>query len=134
MLISAQTLFGLCVIKQDSHMYAGPGLSYPKTSWNLRHYTPLRQIDSWENWYKVMDMEGDMHWVHQEAVNHQLYCMSVKVESATLRQGPGVYYPIIGKSEKYKAYRFLNRRDGWSQGISIDGEYIWARSTEVWVQ
>lgn len=124
----------LCVVNQGTTLHSGPGFQYPKTSWDLSIHTPLKKLDVWDDWYKVSDVDGDMHWVHSGAVVEGYSCLIIKVDKAILREGPGKRYREVEVVLKYQVFRFGNKREKWLQVYYNEDEWLWLLDSSVWIQ
>lgn len=134
LLWGAHPVQGLCVIEPNASLHSGPGWDHPKTSWALKSYTPLRKLDTWNDWYEVSDLDGDTHWVHSGVVIDHQYCVTIKTEQTFLREGPGHHYPEITMGSKYEVFRYIRRSGKWLQVANIDGEGFWLLQKHAWVQ
>ncbi len=126
--------WALCVVESNTDLHSGPGPDYPKTSWSLAEYTPLRKLDTWNDWIQVADMDGDEHWVHASAVMSGSYCLAIKVDRTHLYSGPGTEYEMVRVGRKYEVFRFVKRQGKWVQMADETGEGFWVSTHEVWVQ
>ncbi len=124
----------LCVVVPKTTLHEGPGFDYPQTSWELSVYTPLRKIDTWDTWYKVVDVDGDTHWVHTSAVASGSFCLIIKVDRTPLREGPDTRYDPIREAKKYEVFRFARRKGKWIQAADEDGNGFWLLASATWVQ
>ena len=123
-----------CVSVPQATLYNGPGKEYPKTEWKPVQYTPFRYLDNSNEWYKVQDVDGDIHWIHQSEVIRSMFCFVAKVQALDLWEGPGSSYGQAGRAKKYDSFRFVKRQGNWVSGLNADGFQIWVNAKEVWVQ
>ena len=124
----------LCVVLPNTFLRAGAGFEYPKSSWELSLYTPLQKRDTWNAWYEVSDVDGDVHWVHMSAVMEGQYCLTIKIDKTHLRLGPGKEYEILQEAKKYDSFQFLRRQGRWSQVANGEGKEFWVLTAATWVQ
>ncbi len=124
----------LCVVVPETDLHMGPGFQYPTSSWKLSVHTPLMKLDSWNDWYKIADVDGDVHWVHASFVIQGYFCSIVKVKSTILRNGPGEQYQKITDSSKYQVFRFVRKQGKWSQVANEDEEGFWIQTAATWTQ
>lgn len=125
--------FALCVVNQGTTLHSGPGFQYPKTSWDLSTHTPLKKLDVWNDWYKVSDVDGDVHWVHSGATADGYSCLIVKIDKAILRGGPGKRYHEAESVLKYHVFRLSNKKEKWLQ-VNYEDEWFWLLDSSVWIQ
>ena len=133
-MIGSSNANALCVVEPETYLHVGPGFEYPKSSWKLNINTPLKKLDSWNDWYKVADVDGDIHWVHTGAVIEGYFCLIVKVKKTVLRTGPGERYEKITDSQKYQVFRFVQKQGKWAQVANEEGEGFWLLTASTWVQ
>ncbi len=124
----------LCVVVPGATLHAVPGFDAPKTSWDPPIYTPLRKIDTWNEWFKVADVDGDIHWIHTSAVASGSYCLIIKVDKTPLRDGPDKRYDQVREAKKYEVFRFARRKGKWIQATNEKGEGFWLLAKTTWIQ
>ena len=125
--------FSLCVIQDRANLRAGPGKRYKKT-WTVGKYTPLILVKYRRGWYKVKDMDGQIHWIYSGLASQKTKCMSVKVRKANIRKGPGINHAQVAyKSvDRYTPLRKLNKKGAWYQVADSAGTKFWIHERNVW--
>lgn len=63
LLLTHVCTLALCVKVPEANLRSGPGTKYEKT-WEVFKYIPFKTISKKGNWYKVADVDGDMHWIY----------------------------------------------------------------------
>ena len=135
LLISSQALAdSLCVMASQAQLRKGPSLKEAVT-WTVGRYMPFIREDREGNWYKVRDLDGEIHYVSSYAVTQKVKCVAVRAKYAKLRAAPEARNPASAAynyAEKYVAFKlidtlsdgyvvedskrnrfFLNKRDAW---------------------
>jgi hypothetical protein len=104
----------LCTLYPDTVLRRGPGTKYP-ISWRVGKYMPLVDTEYKSGWYKVKDLDGDIHWVYRKAVSTSMQCMAVRTSQATLRTGPGTdkTYGDLPTVGKYYAFKRIGFEPPW---------------------
>lgn len=133
LLLFALQTHALCVSSDVANLRGGPGPSFPVT-WTVGKYTPLVEVDGKNGWYKVKDMEGEIHWIYRNLVSKRLKCVSVKVKRANLRTGPGTKFPYAAYqvADKYFPFKRINQKDDWYHLVDASGNKFWLHESTLW--
>lgn len=124
---------GLCVNVPEANLRSGPGTKHEKT-WEVFKYMPFKKISQKGNWYKVKDVDGDIHWIYRKLVTDKYKCATVKIEKANVRTGPGTNYGInvISPAMKYTSFKIIGSKQGWMQLMDEYGETGWIYGKLLW--
>jgi SH3-like domain-containing protein len=125
----------LCIDVTEANLRSGPGTKYEKT-WKVFKYMPLQQISKERNWYKVKDIEGDVHWVYRKQVTNKFKCAVVKVNVANIRSGPAREYKTvyISPAMKYESFKVITNKELW---VNVQDEFNntgWIFRKLLWIQ
>jgi SH3-like domain-containing protein len=125
----------LCVKVQTANLRSGPGTKYEKT-WQVFKYMPLKKIGSKGNWYKVKDVDGDVHWIYKKLVTNKYRCAVVKAREANIRKGPGTKYKKTDLSPaiKYDTFKVIKTKGDWVKVVDEFGEAGWIHKKLLWIQ
>ncbi len=125
----------LCVSAQDANLRKGPGTKYEKT-WEVFKYMPFKKISTKGNWYKVKDVDGDVHWVYKKLVTTIFKCAVVKVDKANVRSGPGVQHSktALSPALKYDVFKVVQTKSSWVKLVDEFGDTGWILGKLLWVQ
>ncbi|RME67097.1 MAG: hypothetical protein D6778_03755 [Nitrospirae bacterium] len=128
-------LMALCVKVPVANLRAGPGTNYKKT-WQVYKYMPLRRIGKKGDWYKVKDVDGDIHWVFKNLVTSRYKCAVVKKDEANIRTGPGTHYKQteLSPALRYDTFRVLRIKGKWVKVRDEFGEEGWIYRPLLWIQ
>lgn len=123
----------LCVKASNANLRKGPGSKHP-VSWQVGKFTPLLELQYKNGWYKVRDMDGEIHWIYKSLVTKSYQCMMVKVSMAALRKGPGLdqAYAELPSVGRYYSFRRVGFEPPW-YGVEDDaGGRYWIHENLVW--
>ncbi len=134
-LIFPTLTWALCVKVSSANLRAGPGVQYEKT-WEASRDMPLQRLGRKGNWYKVRDVDGDVHWIHKKMVTNAHMCAAVKAREANLREGPGTTFAkaSLFPAIKYTTFRYVRRKGTWTKVKDRIAGVLWIFSSLVWVQ
>lgn len=127
--------YALCVKTSDANLRSGPGTKHKKT-WEVFKYMPLKKIGSQGNWYKVKDVDGDIHWVYHTLVTDKYKCAVVKIKKANVRSGPGTNYKIniLSPALKYYSFKVIDTKQSWVNVMDEYDDKGWIHRNLLWVQ
>lgn len=125
----------LCVDVSDANLRNGPGIKYEKT-WEVFKYMPFDKISSEGNWYKVKDVDGDIHWIYKKLVTDKYKCAVIKVDKANVRSGPGINYGknALSPALKYDSFKIIKMQSRWVNVIDEFGDSGWIYRNLLWIQ
>lgn len=127
--------YALCVNVEKANLRYGPSTKYRKT-WEVYRYMPFQELKRQKDWYRVKDVDGDIHWVNAPLVTKAFQCAVVKDPTANLRSGPGTNYDIVkwGPAEKYYAFKVLKKKGQWIYVQDAADGKAWIYAPLVWIQ
>ena len=130
----ADLSYALCVKVPDANLRSGPGTKYKKT-WEVFKYMPFKQLSKKGNWYRVQDVDGDIHWIYTKLITNKFKCAVVKVEKANIRNGPGTNHSKIALSPslKYDSYKVLKITSSWVRVLDEFGDKGWISRKLLWI-
>lgn len=130
----AQDIEPVCVVRPKIKLYKGPGKDFAVT-WTVPKYMPLLKLAQKGAWFKVQDLEGEVHWVSASNVSRKINCAVVKTKIAKLRRGPGREFPLAELSvvDRYTPFRKVERDGEWIHVRDDYDETYWVHETNVWM-
>ncbi len=133
-IILSNNSYALCVKVPEANLRSGPGTKFEKT-WEVFKYMPFKKLASKGNWYKVNDVDGDVHWVYSKLVTSEYNCAVVKVDKANVRKGPGEKYSKIPMSPalKYDSFKVVKMQPPWVKVIDEFGDSGWIFRKLLWI-
>jgi SH3-like domain-containing protein len=134
-LFFSQYSHALCVNVPEANLRSGPGTKYEKT-WEVFKYMPFNKLSKKANWYKIKDVDGDIHWVYSKLVTSKIKCAVVKVDKANVRSGPGEKYSKTSMSPalKYDSFKVIKIQAPWAKVVDEFGDSGWIFRKLLWVQ
>jgi SH3-like domain-containing protein len=131
---SAEAL-ALCVSSPYANLRGGPGTNFEKT-WEVLKYTPLKLLKKKGKWYRVKDLEGDIHWVYSPLVTSKYKCAMIKDEKANIRKGPGTNFAKVEESpgKQYYSYKVVSIKGDWVKVTDEFGTNGWIFKKLLWIQ
>jgi SH3-like domain-containing protein len=125
---------GLCVKVSQANLRAGPGTDHQK-SWEVYLYMPFKKVGQDGSWIQVKDMDGDIHWVHDQLVTDEMRCAVVKVNQANVRTGPGTHYAksTLSPVEKNYPFKVIETQDGWVKVQDEVANEGWVAQPLLWM-
>jgi len=135
-IITSQKAVSLCVTSNKANLRSGPGTNF-SISWEVLKYMPFRVLKKQKGWYRVKDVDGDVHWIFSKLVSKSLKCAVVKVKMANLRTGPGTKYShskVYPKAKKFDSFKLLKTKGKWARLEDEDKDRYWVFRELIWVQ
>jgi len=131
---SAQAL-AMCVSSPYANLRGGPGTNFEKT-WEVLKYTPLQLLEKKGKWYRIKDLEGDVHWVYAPLVTTKYKCAMIKGEKANIRKGPGTNFDQVEDSpgKQYYSYKVEEIKGDWVKVSDEFGTNGWISRALLWIQ
>jgi SH3-like domain-containing protein len=125
----------LCVNVPEANLRSGPGTNFEKT-WEVFKYMPLNKLTEKGNWYKVKDVDGDVHWIYKKLVTKKFRCAVVKTDKINVRTGPGTGYSknALSPALKYDSFKVLQIKSSWAKVIDEFGDTGWIFRKLLWIQ
>jgi SH3-like domain-containing protein len=133
-LISSTYSYPLCINVSEANLRGGPGSKYEKT-WEVFKYMPFQKISKKGNWFKVKDVDGDVHWVYRKLVTEKFQCAVVKVDKANIRTGPGTGYDKspLSPALKYDSFKVIKTSSSWVKVTDEFGDSGWIFKKLLWI-
>lgn len=132
---SISVCFALCVSEPHAKLRKGPSTKYPITA-EVIQYTALKKIGKQKGWYRIKDVDEEIHWVREDIVTSKYQCATVKDPIANLRKGPGTKFEMLPMSpvDKYLSFRILEQKGDWLKVEDIEGDEAFILKNLVSVQ
>jgi len=90
----------------------------------LRTHEPVRVLSRRGDWARVEATTSNEGWVLKSYLTHTPF-VSVDVDSANLRQGPGTNYTVLWRVDRHFPLYVLDRSNGWLHVMDFDGDEFW---------
>lgn len=123
----------LCIKAAGTNLRKGPGTKFP-ISWQVTRFTPLLDVGRKGGWYKVRDLDGEIHWVYKTLVSQNVQCLAVRATIASLRTGPGTQHPYadLPSVGKYYPFKKIGFEPPWYRVEDDKGGRYWIHESLVW--
>lgn len=133
--LSSNYSYSLCINVPEANLRGGPGTKYDKT-WEVFKYMPFNKLSRKGDWYRVKDVDGDVHWIYRKLVTEKFNCAVVKVDKANVRSGPGTRYGknALSPALKYDSFKVLKTRSSWVKVSDEFGDSGWISKKLLWIQ
>jgi SH3-like domain-containing protein len=133
-LFTAGTLNAECIINDNVKLRIAPS-KYAAVTWQVRKYFPVKKLGETEFWMKVLDLEGDKHWVPKMHLTKKYHCVIIKVSEARIKEEPRIRAKDKYKESayKYETFKFISAKKGWVQVKDVFGDIGWLSIKDVWV-
>lgn len=118
------------VTLDNSSLRSGPGDKFPVV-WTLGAGFPLSALEEQEDWYKVVDFEGDSGWIRKKLVGKDPHVI-VKAEKANIRSGPSDRYKLIGTANRGVVFQTLKVKGDWVKIKHGKGLIGWVSRGLLW--
>ena len=130
-------IYGLnaeCVIKDGAELRNAPS-KHAAVTWQIRKYFPVKKLQETEYWIKVIDLEGDRHWVEKKYLTKKYHCVIVKGSETRIKKEPESRSLDKYKESalKYETFKFMKARKGWIKIKDVYGDTGWVLYKDVWV-
>ncbi len=134
LLIFSNYVHAQCVNVPVANLRKGPGTNQEK-SWQVYKYMPFKKIGTKGKWYKVKDVDGDVHWIYSKLVTDKFNCAVVKIDEVNIRSGPGTNYgkTFLSPGTKYDSFKVLKRKGKWVKVLNEFGDRGWIFRKFLWI-
>ena len=134
-IILSSNSYALCVNVSEANLRSGAGTKFEKT-WEVFKYMPFNKLAKKGSWFKVKDVDGDVHWVYNKLVTSKIKCAVVKVDKANVRSGPGKKYNKTSMSPalKYDSFKVIKTQAPWVKVVDEFGDSGWIFRKLLWIQ
>lgn len=124
----------LCVNVSEANLRKGPGTNYEKT-WEVFKYMPFRKLSKKGEWYKVQDVDSDVHWIYGKLVTDKFNCAVVKKDEVNVRSGPGQKYKKnnLSPAIKYESFKVIERKGLWVKVKDEFNDTGWIFRKLLWI-
>ncbi|MGF1550247.1 MAG: SH3 domain-containing protein [Sphingomonadaceae bacterium] len=116
-----------------ARMRTGPGTSYP-TIWLYRRADlPIRVVETYPNWRKVEDPDGETGWMFVNLLSAERTAIVTgdEGELRPMHDKPDAGAPIRYRAEPGVVGKLEKCRDGWCL-FDVEGRAGWIRTLYLW--
>jgi SH3-like domain-containing protein len=112
-------------------MRTGPGRNYPGTWLYVRADLPIRVIETYPNWRKVEDPDGEKGWMLQRLLSDTRTGLVKPGEPRPLYEKPDEHSPLRYRVEAGVVGR-LSKCDGSWCRFEVQGRQAYIREDQLW--
>ena len=112
-------------------MRTGPGRNFPAMWEYRRPGLPVKVIDTYPNWRKIIDPDGATGWVQSNLLSDSHTAVVKGGDVRSLRQNPNENAPVIWRIEAGVVGKLSECRSGWCK-IDVRGRMGYIESSELW--
>ncbi|MEA3001734.1 MAG: hypothetical protein QOH81_522 [Sphingomonadales bacterium] len=112
-------------------MRTGPGRNYPATWLYVRADLPIRVIETYPNWRKVEDPDGEKGWMLQRLLSDTRTGLVKPGEPRPLHEKPDEHSPLRYRVEAGVVGR-LSKCDGSWCRFEVQGRQAYIREDQLW--
>ncbi|MCI4625609.1 MAG: hypothetical protein L3V56_06575 [Candidatus Magnetoovum sp. WYHC-5] len=127
----------LCVTAAEVQLRKGPNNKTAKT-WTVYKYMPLKQKEKKGTWYKVSDVDGEIHWINAKQVTSAYKCAVVVKDKTNIRVMPDnkAKKLPISPLDKYYSFKVLKyeKKNNWINVMDQVGNKGWISKDLLWIE
>ncbi|MFO7929927.1 MAG: SH3 domain-containing protein [Thermodesulfobacteriota bacterium] len=120
----------MAVSADVANIRSGPGTKYERIM-QLERNTPVKVLDSEDDWYFFEDFEGIKGWIHKDLLDDS-DTLITKKGLINIREGPGTDNDVAFQAEKGVPFKILEKKGDWIHIEHADGEKGWIHRALVW--
>jgi SH3-like domain-containing protein len=112
-------------------MRTGPGRNYPQTWIYHRPDLPIKVIETYPNWRKVQDPDGETGWMLQRLLSDTRTALVTGKEARPLREAPAESSKVRYLAEPGVVGRVSKCAGGWCR-LDVGGRQGYVRRDHIW--
>ena len=120
----------LCVTASRANLRAAPATE-SRVNWVVYKHMPLTLVEKKDQWLRVRDVDGDLHWIYEPLVSDKEDCVTIVSDLANIRRGPGTNFKKWFSVKRYTSFRKTGEQNHWVR-VEYEGEVMWVFHTLVW--
>lgn len=113
-----------------ANLRSGPATD-SRVNWIVYKHMPLTLVEKKEQWLRVRDVDGDLHWIFESLVSDKEDCVTIVSDLANIRRGPGTNFKKWFSVKRYTSFRKTGSEKQWVR-VEYEGEVMWVFHTLVW--
>ena len=112
-------------------MRTGPGRNYPMTWIYMRADLPIKVVETYPNWRKVQDPDGETGWMLQRLLSDERTALVRGAEPRPMYERPDEGSKLSYRAEPGVVGRISNCSAGWCL-LDVKGRKGFFRTDHVW--
>ena len=109
---------------------AGPSMDFPILFTYRLRYAPVKIVGEYDNWFKVVDKDGDSGWVSEHLLSKFRSFITINDMQILYSSYKDNAYPIY-KVEKNVVGKLIKCKEDMCK-VKIDGEKGWMNKDDIW--
>jgi SH3-like domain-containing protein len=112
-------------------MRTGPGRNYPATWLYRRADLPVKVVETYPDWRKVQDPDGETGWMLQRLLSDTRTAIVTSATPAEMREKPDTASRVVFQAERGVVGRVRRCAEGWCQ-FDVGGRRGYVRVSQLW--
>ena len=108
----------------------GPSFDHPVKFIIKKKYLPVKIIDSYDNFKKIIDINNNSGWIHRSQLFKKKSAINIKNNSLIFSQ-PEIYSKPIAKLEKGRLVLIKKCKENWCK-VNTDNFLGWVKKENLW--
>ena len=119
--------------KSPMNLHAAPKDNAPVT-WRAAKHMPFVRLDQKNEWAKLQDLEGVVHYAHARDITAKVRCVVVKSNVANLHKDPSGNAPAadLKTVDRYTPFLRIEDKGDWIQIKDESNRTAWIQKGQVW--
>ena len=126
-----QTPYWASISASKAMMRSGPGRNYPASWLYLRADLPIKVVETYPNWRKVQDPDGETGWMLQNLLSDTRTAVVGGKEPRPMHEAPDESSPVRFRAEPGVVGRLSKCAAGWCQ-LDVGGRKGFIRADHFW--
>ena len=108
----------------------GPSFDHPVKFIIKKKYLPVKIIDSYDNFKKIIDINNNSGWIHRSQLFKKKSAINIKNNLLIFTQ-PTIYSKPIAKLEKGRLVLIKKCKENWCK-VNTDNFLGWVKKENLW--
>ena len=119
----------LSLKKNKVNVRYGPSFEFPIKFIYKKINLPIKQIDTKENWRRIIDLKNNSGWIHQSQLKK--INSIIPLEDKILFSKPSIFSKPLAKIEKGRVLEIKKCESAWCK-IKSEKFKGWVKTSNVW--
>ena len=120
----------LSLKKDKVYLRQGPSKDYSIILIYNKKYLPVKILDSWENWRKIIDFENNSGWIHVSLLSGKKTAIN-KINNSIIFNSDTIYSKPLARVEKGRLLFVKKCKNEWCK-VSSDKYVGWIKKNLLW--
>ena len=114
----------------EANVRQGPSVDHPIKFIIKKKYLPVKIIDSYDNFKKIIDINNNSGWIHRSQLFKKKSAINIKNNLLIFSQ-PKIYSKPIAKLEKGRLVLIKKCKENWCK-VNTDNFLGWIKKENLW--